>query len=124
MPFPFPMKIQPIEEPPPEESSVKPVVKSRLKRLFELQFLRNSVVTEKTATAIAAGDAEQEPSSVCLAKMVQNFIEDNSSNEKPFNRCNCFSNSTSDDEFDAYFGKSDLASSAETLEILKVRLID
>ena len=68
-------------------------------------------------------------SSVCLAKMVQNFIED--SNEKQpsvrcnRNRCNCFNGNCKDsfeDEFDSFggFGDSNLSSSVEAIEILKV----
>lgn len=117
------MKIQPIDSPTYRESiqndTAKPVVKSRLKRFFDRPFpsvLRISSATEKP-NAVGAGSelpygkdgpvTEFEPSSVCLAKMVQNFIEEN--NEKPSaakcgrNRCNCFngnSNDSSDDEFD------------------------
>ncbi|KAK4357100.1 hypothetical protein RND71_022710 [Anisodus tanguticus] len=125
-----PMKIQPIESPTYRESSsiqndtAKPVVKSRLKRFFDRPFpsvLRISSATEKPNAAGAGSEllygkdvaavTEFEPSSVCLAKMVQNFIEEN--NEKPStakcgrNRCNCFNgnnNDSSDDEFD--FGDS------------------
>ncbi|KAJ8549080.1 hypothetical protein K7X08_032787 [Anisodus acutangulus] len=124
-----PMKIQPIDSPTYRESiqndTAKPVVKSRLKRFFDRPFpsvLRISSATEKPNVAGAGGGnelaygkdgavTEFEPSSVCLAKMVQNFIEEN--NEKPStakcgrNRCNCFNgnnNDSSDDEFD--FGDS------------------
>ncbi|XVF32480.1 hypothetical protein REPUB_Repub17cG0086500 [Reevesia pubescens] len=142
--MPFPMKIQPIdfntleEMAPPRLETVKPVVKSRFKRLFERQFpsvLRNSAATDKVGAAASAADElpfnkectnEFEPSSVCLAKMVQNFIEEN--NEKQQSgavRCsrNCFnSNSTdsSEDEMDGFgFGESNLTSSTEASEILK-----
>ncbi|KAM2101072.1 hypothetical protein EV1_027913 [Malus domestica] len=59
----------------------------------------------------SASRPEFKPSSVCLAKMVQNFIEE--SNEKqPLskwgqNRCNCFhgnSNDSSDDKLDIFGG--------------------
>lgn len=124
-----PMKIQPIDSQTYRESSIrtdtaKPVLKSRLKRLFDRQFptvLRISSVEKPTA----AGEAQYgkdgvvtvelfEPSSVCLAKMVQNFIEE--TNEKQpaqkcgRNRCNCFnvnSNDSSDDEFDNSSGFGD-----------------
>ncbi|OMO78360.1 hypothetical protein CCACVL1_14435 [Corchorus capsularis] len=143
--MPFPMKIQPIdfntleEVAPPRLETVKPVAKSRFKRLFERQFpsvLRNSAA-EKVG-AVAASDelrfnkectAEFEPSSVCLAKMVQNFIEENNDKQQSGavrcnrNRCNCFNrNSTdsSEDEMDGFsFGDSNLSSSAEATEILK-----
>lgn len=117
------MKIQPIDSSTYRESiqndTAKPVVKSRLKRFFDRPFpsvLRISSATEKPNAAGAGNELpygkdgaapEFEPSSVCLAKMVQNFIEEN--NEKPSaakcgrNRCNCFNgsnNDSSDDEFD------------------------
>ncbi|KAI3756787.1 hypothetical protein L1987_56610 [Smallanthus sonchifolius] len=109
----FQMKIQPIDNQRYGESvngeypeTVKPVSKSRLKRLFDRQFhsvLKNN--SEKVNGAGEVKDVEFEPSSVCLAKMVQNFIED-AAPEKPKcgrNRCNCFNgniNDISDDEFD------------------------
>ncbi|XP_076904066.1 uncharacterized protein LOC143559350 [Bidens hawaiensis] len=120
----FQMKIQPIdidntsnEESVNLESTVKPVVKSRFKRLFDRQFpsvLKNN--SDKVSVNVGGElkDVEFEPSSVCLAKMVQNFIED--APEKPKcgrNRCNCFNgnvNDISDDEFDhsaaGFFGDS------------------
>ncbi|XP_047265103.1 uncharacterized protein LOC107864664 [Capsicum annuum] len=119
-----PMKVQPIDSPTYRESiqndAAKPVLKSRLKRFFDRPFpsvLRISSTTEKPNAAGAGNElppygkdgavTEFEPSSICLAKMVQNFIEEN--NEKPSsakcgrNRCNCFNgnnNDSSDDEFD------------------------
>lgn len=120
-----PLKIQPIdsesyeESPIRNEAATKPVMKSRFKRLFDLQFpnvLRSSTTEKPTtgASEVYGKDSEIfEPSSVCLAKMVQNFIED--SNEKHVlqkcgrNRCNCFngnSNDSSDEEFDTCFGDS------------------
>lgn len=79
--MPYMMKIQPIDSHEEETSVelVKPVVKSRLKRLFERQFagvLRNSAATEKIGGE-KDGSNDLEPSSVCLAKMVQNFMEGN-----------------------------------------------
>ncbi|KAK9282049.1 hypothetical protein L1049_004961 [Liquidambar formosana] len=133
------MKIQPLDCQSPEEpiriEPVKPVVKSRLKRLFERQFpsvLRISAPAEKVGVEEPHlnkdGSGEFEPSSVCLAKMVQNFIEE--SNEKQSaavrcgrSRCNCFNvnNDSSEDELDSYsgFGDSNLASSAEAYDVLK-----
>ncbi|GMI69334.1 hypothetical protein like AT3G22970 [Hibiscus trionum] len=142
--MPFPMKIQPIDFSPSEEvapprfETVKPAVKSRFKRLFERPFpsvLRNTAAEK--VDAIAADElpfskecaAEFEPSSVCLAKMVQNFIEEN--NEKhqsgvvrcSRNRPNWFHrncNESSEDETDGFgFSDSSLTSSAEASEILK-----
>ncbi|KAJ6736173.1 hypothetical protein OIU85_018383 [Salix viminalis] len=97
------MKIQPFDfqtlnEPVAHQlESVKPVGKSRLKRLFERQFLRNSAAEKVGAieeSHLKDGSNEFEPSSVCLAKMVQNFIEDSNEKQPPVrcnrNRCNCF----------------------------------
>ncbi|KAL3828748.1 hypothetical protein ACJIZ3_017550 [Penstemon smallii] len=114
--MPFPMRIQPIDSIRNDVVKPTPVLKSRLKRLFDRPFnsvLRNSSAEkpnpgeEKDADAAAA--VEFEPSSVCLDKMVQNFIED-SNNEKNStavkcgrSRCNCFNgniNDSSDDELD------------------------
>uniref|UniRef100_A0A5B6ZWC9 Uncharacterized protein n=1 Tax=Davidia involucrata TaxID=16924 RepID=A0A5B6ZWC9_DAVIN len=137
--MPLPMKIQPIDSQTYRESipndAAKPVLKSRLKRLFDRQFpsvLRISS-TEKPAVGEPQyskdGGTEFEPSSVCLAKMVQNFIEE--SNEKQSaakcgrNRCNCFNgngNDSSDDEFDISngFGESiPTASSGDSFDTLK-----
>ncbi|CAN1841346.1 hypothetical protein LINPERHAP1_LOCUS36450 [Linum perenne] len=123
-----PMKIQPIDVDshmplaPARAEPAKPVLKSRLKRLFDRQLpsvLRISSVDKpivadaqqygaKDAGGLGAGVAEFEPSSVILAKMVQNYMEE--TNEKPFrgrNRCNCFNgntNDSSDDEFDVFDG--------------------
>ncbi|KAE8660679.1 hypothetical protein F3Y22_tig00116951pilonHSYRG00641 [Hibiscus syriacus] len=146
--MPFPMKIQPIdfntleEAAPPRSEAVKqPAVKSRFKRLFERPFpsgLRNSSTEKIGAIAVTVDElpfskecaAEFEPSSVCLAKMVQNFIEENNEKQQSCavrcsgrNRCNCFSNrscsDSSDDEMDGFFGDSNLTCSAEASEILK-----
>ncbi|XP_071724566.1 uncharacterized protein [Rutidosis leptorrhynchoides] len=145
--MPFPMKIQPIdshslEEVPP---GVKPatVVKSRLKRIFDLQFLKNpaaAATVEKVAADephnstiyskdnSAGSGGEFEPSSICLAKMVQNFIEENQNEKQQTaarcgrNRCNCFNgNDSSEDEFDSQFGfsGSNLSSSEDAIEKLK-----
>ncbi|KAK6161461.1 hypothetical protein DH2020_004842 [Rehmannia glutinosa] len=117
--MPFPMRIQPIDS--IRTDVVKPpVLKSRLKRLFDRPF--NGVLKISSAEKSAAGGekdvgaaaavAEFEPSSVCLDKMVQNFIEDNNEKQSAAaaakcarNRCNCFngnSNDSSDDEFDFF----------------------
>lgn len=112
------MKIQPIDCHVDEAirfEPVKPVVKSRLKRLFERQFigvLKSSVAIEKVCgdggappvdkDGSTAEPAEFEPSSLCLTKMVQNFIEE--SHEKQSSsavrcgghRCNCFNGNGTD----------------------------
>ncbi|XP_052191031.1 uncharacterized protein LOC127800454 [Diospyros lotus] len=140
--MPFPMKIQPLDSQAYRESirndlAKPPVLKSRLKRLFDRQFpsvLRISSA-EKPAASEAqygkdggGGGAEFEPSSVCLAKMVQNFIEENTDKQSAAkcgrNRCNCFNannNDSSDDEFDVAYGFGDsipAASSADSLDTL------
>ncbi|KAH6768508.1 hypothetical protein C2S51_013844 [Perilla frutescens var. frutescens] len=116
--MPFPMRIQPIDA--IRHDVVKPpVLKSRLKRLFDRPF--NSVLRISSADKQASGGEkdggmvpaapEFEPSSVCLDKMVQNFIEDNERQSSTTavkcgrHRCNCFngnSNDSSDDEFDFF----------------------
>lgn len=135
--MPFPMKIQPIDSQVPSDGTrlelAKPVVKSRLKRLLERQFsgvLRNSA-PEKIAgggdeTLGANGSTDFEPSSACLAKMVQSFIEE--SHEKHSashrnNRCNCFNRSfddSSDDESNSLSGSGEsnysLGEACETLK--------
>lgn len=129
----MPPKIQPIDidygvhlgrEPVARADAGKPVLKSRLRRLFDRQF--PGVLRISSSEKVTGGEAppqcgkdggggggavEFEPSSVCLAKMVQNFIEE--SNEKQpvakcgRNRCNCFNgnnNDSSDDELDMFDG--------------------
>lgn len=144
--MPFPMKIQPIDshtlpEDPTRFEPVKQVAKSRLKRLFERQFtsvLRISVAEKAGADEPHFakdgfnGSGEFEPSSVCLAKMVQNFIEE--CNDKTVapprcgrNRCNCFNGGCNDcsvDELDSFcgFGDSSFVNSGEACEILKVTI--
>ncbi|KAM1301554.1 hypothetical protein ACFX2H_012571 [Malus domestica] len=134
--MPFPMKIQPIDIDsenliePARVDSAKPVLKSRLRRLFDRQFpsvLRISSAHEKQPATeppppqqnynlskdegTIGAAAEFEPSSVCLAKMVQNFIEESNEKQPPpkcgRNRCNCFhgnGNDSSDDELDIFGG--------------------
>ncbi|KAL2535712.1 hypothetical protein Fot_17103 [Forsythia ovata] len=135
------MKIQPVDfnvqiEPPIFES-VKSVTKSRFKRLIERQFPSVMRISTQEKAASSGGAAEPyhcnkdvpeefEPSSVCLAKMVQNFIEDN--NEKHHrcsrNRCNCFNRNctdSSDEELDSFncFGESTYSPSSDALDLVK-----
>ncbi|XVE65930.1 hypothetical protein DITRI_Ditri08aG0039300 [Diplodiscus trichospermus] len=144
------MKVQPIdvdsgaqkETVPLRPEPVKPVLKSRLKRLFDRPFpsvLRISIAEKPSITETQFnnkdGGIEFEPSSVCLAKMVQNFIEDSHNDKQPpqplppakfgRNRCNCFngnSNHSSDDEFDVFSesinGGSSPADAWDTLKSL------
>lgn len=140
--MPFPMKIQPLDPQSYRESirndasaAAKPVVKSRFKKLFDGVLKTSSSAADKTPAAGDHGNdgavaTEFEPSSVCLAKMVQNFIEENNEKQSAVkcgrNRCNCFngnSNDSSDDEFDvsSCFGDSVSApSSGDSLDMLKV----
>ncbi|KAK4801344.1 hypothetical protein SAY86_021831 [Trapa natans] len=139
----MPPKIQPVDIDPQEVipepariDSSKPVLKARLKRLFDRQF--PGVLRTSTVEKAIGGDGEAqygkdgaagefEPSSVCLAKMVQNFIE--GSNEKQAatkcgrSRCNCFngtSNDSSDDELHIIDGFTDPAASGDISDSLKV----
>ncbi|KAL6192193.1 hypothetical protein ACLB2K_038580 [Fragaria x ananassa] len=142
--MPFPMKIQPIDidsETLRIDMAAKPVMKSRLRRLFDRQFpsvLKISSTDKPPAAddfnkdvggggAIAAA-AEFDPSSVCLAKMVQNFIEETNEKQQPKkcgrNRCNCFhgnNNDSSDDELDFFGGDSTTGGSfgGDASDILK-----
>ncbi|KAK4365952.1 hypothetical protein RND71_013832 [Anisodus tanguticus] len=103
--MPFPMKVQPIDSSIKNDTTTvkPPLLKSRLQRFFDRRI--SSAAAEKPSAG--AGAAEFEPTSVCLDKLVQNFMEEN--NYKPsatrFGRkCNCFNgnnnDSSSDDEFD------------------------
>ena len=155
--MPFPMKIQPLDvdselparEPVIRPDSAKPVLKSRFRRLFDRQLPSVLRISSAADKAIAVGDPAQfkengatefEPSSVCLDKMVQSFIEDtNAETRQPppppptaavkcgRNRCNCFnanSNDSSDDEFDVFGGFAESLSSGsfggDASDVLKV----
>ena len=145
--MPFPMRIQPIDaDGAIRADQAKPVVKSRLKRLFERQFpsvLRISSseklagagdVKDKDRDVVAVG-GDFEPSSVVLDKMVRSFIED--SNEKSSSKCgrnhrgncfqgNCDDSSDDDLEFTASStstSDSPIISSADAGEVLKVHII-
>lgn len=129
--MPFPMKVQPLDSDtqPIRHDPAKPVLKSRLKRLFDRQF-PSVLKTSSSATASAADKpysaAEQpppppppppqqhnrdvvsefEPSSVWLDDMVQNFyegvlIERPSAAKLGRTRCSCFNgNGNSSDDDD------------------------
>lgn len=141
----FPMRIQPIDLQLYSESLIRndavkpPVLKSRLKRIFDRQF--NSVLRISAAEKPSAGGekdrgvptsaavAEFEPSSICLDKMVQNFIEDNEKQSASvaakygLNRCNCFNgnnNDSSDDEFDFFDSNTPGSSFSDPSDTLKV----
>ncbi|KAK7393735.1 hypothetical protein VNO78_22299 [Psophocarpus tetragonolobus] len=119
-----PMKVQPIaidiDSEKVKEAVVvrnESVLKSRLRRLFV--FDRQLPKNNKDAAA-----AEFEPSSVCLAKMVQNFMEEQPPAPKcGRNRCNCFNANSSDEEDSDLFGapsapESSNADAAESLKSL------
>lgn len=119
--MPFSMRIQPLDlEAYGESEPIRPpVVKSRLKRLFDRK-------VEKYVAEPTSG-AELEPSSVCLAKMVRNFIELESNGKQSTavkcgrGRCNCFngnSNGSSDDEFDEYFDSALVNSFTQANDLL------
>lgn len=141
--MPFHIKIRPIDAHIPAEGleleQAKPVAKSRLKRLFERQF--SGVLRNSAADKVAGdephfskdgfhGSNDFEPSSACLAKMVQSFIEDNPEKQSAslrygHNRSNCFNgncDNCSDDEGDTFcdFGDSKHSSNGESFDILKV----
>ncbi|KAL2323763.1 hypothetical protein Fmac_028142 [Flemingia macrophylla] len=119
-----PMKVQPIAIDIDSEDAKEAVVvrsesmlRSRLRRLF---------VFERQLTKSNNKDAppppEFEPSSVCLAKMVQNFMEEQPPPPKcGRNRCNCFNaNSSDEDDFDLFGAPPPLESSAtDAAESLK-----
>lgn len=135
--MPFPMKIQPVDFTTVEESSrydsFKPVPKSRFKRLFERQFsglLRSSAPEKLVSGEDLIGNKkdaseEFEPSSVCLAKMVQTFIEEGEDKHRcNRNRCNCFNcngTESSEEENDSVncFGESNQNCCSDACEILK-----
>ncbi|CAL0310367.1 unnamed protein product [Lupinus luteus] len=115
MPYYSSMKIQPIDFKEEDEMSVevvKTVAKSRIKRLFERQFsvLKYSAAADKIAADGDGGDkgsSEFEPSSVCLGKMVQSFME-GGNHDKHSVSSNC--DYGSDTESETY------SSSVETLK--------
>ncbi|KAL3828001.1 hypothetical protein ACJIZ3_016803 [Penstemon smallii] len=132
--MPNPVKIQPIDfNALPEglhkfEPVAKPVLlKSRFKRLFERQFsnvLKSSVPEKLTGVTDKDGSEEFEPSSICLGRMVQNFIEESS--DKPQqrcgrNRCNCFNGNctdSSDEELDSFnFSSTDACDVLKSLVV-------
>ncbi|XP_004493733.1 uncharacterized protein [Cicer arietinum] len=119
--MPFTMKIQPIDYQVPSEK-IKPIIKSRLKRLFERQF--SGVLKNLPAEKIVGDEpyprkdgVDFEPNSICLSKMVQSFMEEKHSVSVTCGR-NCFNRNfddCSDTELHAFGGSS----SGEAYEILK-----
>ncbi|KAH7672165.1 hypothetical protein IHE45_09G036100 [Dioscorea alata] len=128
------MKIQPIDSKTAARTtdSAKPAKKSRLKWLFEHQF--PSVLKIAPAKKLVGemredrDDGEPEPSSLCLSKMVQNFMEETTTNEKStrcgLRRCNCFNDNCSDsddDDLDFYYADAvPPPTMGDTANILKI----
>ncbi|KAK1296779.1 hypothetical protein QJS10_CPB15g01902 [Acorus calamus] len=105
--------------------------KSRLKRLLERQFpgvLKSSASSEKLSVDPTAGGGggaavfpDVEPSSVCLAKMVQSFIEETNNNESKASkcgRCNCFNGHDSSDDDSS--GETPPTAPVDACDLLKV----
>ncbi|CAL5208000.1 unnamed protein product [Lathyrus oleraceus] len=123
-----PLKIQPIDIDSEKVTGLvrnEPVSKWRLRRFFafEKQFPKNNNNNKDGG----GGGAELEPSSVCLAKMVQSFMEEQPQPQPqppPLrcgrNRCNCFNASSSDeDDFDlSGFTHESVADSNDSLKSL------
>ncbi|XP_074572145.1 uncharacterized protein LOC141828592 [Curcuma longa] len=94
------MKVQPIDcRGEVAFAPAKPVAKSRLKRLFERQFLR-STSAEKAAGSGDGKDHSDDAAS--LDAMVFGFFEEGNHEKPPRGRCNCFhaNSEGSDDEDD------------------------
>ncbi|CAA0832148.1 Protein of unknown function (DUF506 [Striga hermonthica] len=100
--MPYPMKIQPIDFNPVVEPQAKPMLKLKFRRLFERPFsgvLRASAQDKPPAPHKWSKDCseELEPSSVRLARMVQNFIEETNDKQRcGRKKCNCFNGSCTD----------------------------
>ncbi|ESQ45012.1 hypothetical protein EUTSA_v10010913mg [Eutrema salsugineum] len=112
--MPYRTRIQPIigdgvakETPFPPAMSQMP--KSRLKQLFERQFSLKNISVGNQSLSRDNGD-EFEPSSVCLRKLVQNYMEDPDSGEQRCggrNSCNnCFSGSGTDSSSEKEYSSS------------------
>ena len=136
--MPFPLKIRPIDANgaaiASEVSKSAHASKFRLRKLFERQFSTRCSSAEKSYGEVKEKDpaSDFEPSSLCLAGMVQNFME-SGPNERPPSRCagrlcfNANSDDLSDDDFDFadFFPASNSSSSAvDPIDLLKVISID
>lgn len=99
--MPFPLKIQPVDFcSPVGPAFLKPVVKSRLKKLFERPF-GNVLRITAPEKAVTDDSDEFEPSSFCLGNMVKNFMEGREKQKCSRNKCYCNDDSDMDDEFDS-----------------------
>ncbi|KAH7851335.1 hypothetical protein Vadar_010023 [Vaccinium darrowii] len=92
-------------------AKAKHILKSRLK-------VQKNSLAEKLVAGENGNDglvAEFDPSSVCLAKMVRNFIEESGSNRSS----NCFQGNSNDSFYDEFDMCSGLGSPADSLRTLK-----
>ncbi|KAJ6796868.1 Uncharacterized protein M6B38_220665 [Iris pallida] len=98
----MPMKVQ-IAAAKTDPAAGKPAAKSRLKRLFEKQFPKLA-----GGAASEPPEPEQQPSTVCLDRMVLSFMEEgteksSSSARCGRRRCNCFHGNCDDSSDDDFF---------------------
>ncbi|KAK4254778.1 hypothetical protein QN277_010108 [Acacia crassicarpa] len=117
--MPFHTKIQPIDASIPAEGPGLDQVKSAADKITgdESHFGKDGFNASR----------DFEPNSVCLAKMVQNFIEDNQEKHPASvwcvsNRCNCFNGNCEDcpDDDGNAFGESKYSLNGKASGILKV----
>ncbi|CAM8923134.1 unnamed protein product [Rhodiola kirilowii] len=136
------IKVQPIQSPVAEfdraDPPKPPPTRSRFVRLIPSVLLRTSssekVCPTEEVQSVREGFGDFEPSSVWLANMVQNFMEENSNNNEEKmqhisircgrRRCKCFNgvDDSSDDEPDCFggcFGESNASSAVEACDNLK-----
>ncbi|XP_074565807.1 uncharacterized protein LOC141822267 [Curcuma longa] len=94
--MPFPMKVQPIDCKEVQAfAPAKPVAKSRLKRLFELQFLRSSLAEK----AVCSGEGKDHADDVVsLDAMIVGYFEEGNHEKSPRGCCHCFHGSNDDDD--------------------------
>lgn len=128
--MPFPMKVQPIDpdftiNKVTDHVQIKPAPKSRLKRLFEWQF---PGVLRSNSSEKLASTGEAEVGTICLDKMVINFIEENGDAKGKCgkSRCNCFNGNcgdSSDDEDFIVSGDPQAISSSEAADLIKVEMV-
>ncbi|CAH8268611.1 unnamed protein product [Arabidopsis lyrata] len=117
--MPFRSKVQPINI---NGVAMRQAPRSRLKRLFERQFsLKNLAGVDSSLSR--SNPEEFEPSSVCLRRMVQNYIEDPDSETQSQcivrNHFNCFSGSGTDSSDE----DEESSSSSRVLRSLKSLLL-
>ncbi|XP_047328891.1 uncharacterized protein LOC124932316 [Impatiens glandulifera] len=118
---PVDINFNPVDDTFRNEPAVKPVLKSRLRRLFERNFPVRLPSVETNLNLVKHGSGEFDPSSVCLAKMVQNFIEYGSDKQDSLKcnskSCNCFNRNCGDNSEED--NDSSDFSSADACRVLK-----